>query len=283
MRNIVQGGAGPDALIAAIAAGQHGVADTAQLLSAGLSRPGVARRVAAGRLHPVHRGVYAVGHAGLSSRGRWRAATLALGERAVLSHWSAAELWAMLPDRGRIPHVTVPGPGDRSRRRGIAGHRSTSLSPAQTTVCDRIPVTTPARTLDDLARVAPAYLVRRARRQAEYLKLPLGPGHRSDGTRSDLESAFLLRCRRGGLPPPRIGVRIGPYTVDFLWPEQRLVVETDGYAAHAGWQAFQDDHVRDSRLTARGYYVQRFSDWQLTHEPELVMRTLRDLLERLTG
>ena len=95
-----QGRGGPDALIAAVAAGQHGVADIAQLLSAGLTRPGVARRVAAGRLHRPP-GRICRRPRGLSSRGRWRAATWPR-RRCVLSHWSAAELWAMLPDRGRI-------------------------------------------------------------------------------------------------------------------------------------------------------------------------------------
>jgi hypothetical protein len=94
MRNIVRG---PDAVVAEIAARQHGVIHIVQLLAAGLSRAGVSRRVAAGRLHPIHHGVYAVGHTGLSNRGRWKAATLALGSQAVLSHRSAAELWGCCP------------------------------------------------------------------------------------------------------------------------------------------------------------------------------------------
>jgi very-short-patch-repair endonuclease len=79
-----------------------------------------------------------------------------------------------------------------------------------------------------------------------------------------------------------VNVGVDPYTVDFLWRPQRLVVELDSYRAHSGWQAFQDDHVRDTRLAARGYYVQRFSDWQVDSEPDAVIRTLRTLIDRLT-
>jgi len=279
MRNVRPG---PDAAVAEIAADQHGVIHIVQLLAAGLSRAGVARRAAAGRLHPVHHGVYAVGHTGLAPRGRWKAATLALGPAAVLSHRSAAELWKMLPENGQVPHVTVPGAGNRSRRRGIHAHRSISLVRAEATMRDGIPVTTPARTLADLRRIAPPALFRKARREAEYLRLPLAASDRGDGTASGLEHAFLRLCRRHRLPEPEVNVRIDRYTVDFLWRPQRLVAELDGYRAHSGWQAFQDDHVRDTRLAARGYYVQRFSDWQIDSEPDTVIGTVRALIARLT-
>jgi very-short-patch-repair endonuclease len=279
MRNIVRGA---DAVVAEIAAGQHGVIHVGQLLAAGLSRAGVSRRVGAGRLHPIHHGVYAVGHTGLGNRGRWKAATLALGSRAVLSHGSAAELWGMLPESRRVPQVILPGAGARPRRGGIDAHRSVMLARREATIRDGIPVTTPARTLADLRRTAPAALVRKARREAEYLRLPLAAGERGDGTASGLEHAFLSLCRDHRLPEPEVNVGVDPYTVDFLWRPQRLVVELDGYRAHSGWQAFQDDHVRDTRLAARGYYVQRFSDWQVDSEPDAVIRTLRTLIDRLT-
>ena len=79
-----------------------------------------------------------------------------------------------------------------------------------------------------------------------------------------------------------MNVPLDPYTVDFLWRRQRLVVELDGYRAHSGWQAFQNDHVRDTRLAERRYYAQRFSDWQIDSEPDAVIRTLRGLIDRLT-
>ena len=82
--------------IAAIAGRQHGIVTTAQLREAGLDEVAMHRAVRAGRLHRLHRGVYAVGHRSLSWRGRWLAAVLAAGDGAVLSHTSAAALWEFL-------------------------------------------------------------------------------------------------------------------------------------------------------------------------------------------
>jgi very-short-patch-repair endonuclease len=265
--------ANPDAAIARIAARQHGVVTYAQLIAAGLTSSGIDRRIRAGRLHRVYRGVYAVGHAGLSIEGEWVAAVFACGEGAVLSHRSAAQLWRMLePARGLID-VTIPTASGRRRRKGIRIHRSPSMPIADTTCEDGIAVTTPARTLEDLKRVVNHGLHRRAVRQAEYLRLDLGE-ITTDRTRSDLERAFLRLCRRHQLPPPQVNAKIGPYTVDFYWPDAGLVVETDAYATHRGRQAFEDDHARDLYLHARGLAVRRFTDSQVYGQPEAVMRAV---------
>src|SRR4051794_10335416 len=110
---------GPDAAIAELAARQHGVVGRAQLLAAGLRSSAIGRRVAASRLHPLHRGVYAVGHLVLSQRGHWMAATLATG--GVLSHRSAGALWGLRPWSGRI-EITIPW--NKKPRRGILLHRA---------------------------------------------------------------------------------------------------------------------------------------------------------------
>ena len=133
----------PDLIVARIAGRQHGVISTAQLRRAGLSASAIDRRVRAARLFRVHRGVYAVGHPELTDRGRWKAATLALGGRAVLSHRSAAELWEMLRARGGLPHVSVPYPAAPAKRTDIRIHRSRSLAAARTTSRHGIPVTMP--------------------------------------------------------------------------------------------------------------------------------------------
>jgi predicted transcriptional regulator of viral defense system len=157
-----------DGLAANIAARQHGVVSSVQLKSAcGIDKDGIHRRVRAGRLHRVHRGVYAVGHPALSNEGRWMAAVVACGERAALSHRSAGELWRLLPVRAGAPHVTVPGTGGRRKRGGIHIHRSAHLTDAVTTYRNGIRVTIPARTIADLKRTAPPYEVRKAIRQAE--------------------------------------------------------------------------------------------------------------------
>jgi very-short-patch-repair endonuclease len=271
--------ANPDATIARIAAQQHGVVTYAQLIAAGLSSSGIDRRIRAGRLHRVYRGVYAVGHAGLSIEGEWVAAVFACGDGAVLSHRSAAQLWRMLePARGQID-VTIPTASGRRRRKGIRVHRSPSMPGADTTREDGIAVTTPARTLEDLKRVVSPGLYRRAVRQAEYLRLDLGETT-TDGTRSDLERAFLRLCRRHQLPPPQVNAKIGPYTVDFYWPDAGLVVETDTYATHGGRQAFEDDRARELYLHAQGLIVRRFTDTQIYGQPDAVMHAVRQELAR---
>src|SRR3954452_22681895 len=128
----------PDQIISRIAARQHGVITLGQLVEAGLSPSGISRRVAAGRLHRVYRGVYAVGHAGLSNEGRWMAAVLACGEGAVLSHRSAAEHWKLLEPFTSPIHVTVRGDSGRSKRRGLLIHRASSLTSSAVALQNRI-------------------------------------------------------------------------------------------------------------------------------------------------
>jgi very-short-patch-repair endonuclease len=201
------------------------------------------------------------------------AAVFACGPGAVLSHRSAAELWELLKPRLGPIDVAVATPGGRARRKGLRIHRFPSLPNTATTYHDGISVTTPARTLTDLATVAPAWELRKATRQAEFLGLPTPTV--TDRTRSDLERAFLRLCRRHRLPPPEVNVKIGPFTVDFLWRDQRLVVETDGYAAHRGRQAFLDDRARELELGRLGLHLRRFSDDQIAHRPSDVAAAIR--------
>jgi very-short-patch-repair endonuclease len=268
----------PDAWVAETAGRQHGVVTTAQLTRAGLSAPAVSRRVAAGRLHRVHRGLYAVGHRGLSRQGTWMAAVLACGDGAVLSHRSAAELWELLPAAAGLIHVTVPAPGGgRSKRQGLRIHRS-SLPAGDRRVRSGIPVTTPARTIVDLGRSVPAATVRKAIREAEFRGLDLGDTD-TDHTRSDLERAFLRLCRGHGLPEPEVNVRVGGFTVDFLWRAERLAVETDGYRAHRGRQAFEDDRERELALGMLGIRLRRFSDHQVHAAQARVAAAVRAALQ----
>jgi very-short-patch-repair endonuclease len=267
----------PDVLIARIAANQHGVVTYEQLRRAGLSGAAINRRVAAGRLHRIHRGVYAVGHAGLSRRGEWKAATLALAPVAFLSHRSAAELWGMLRGTRSVIHITVASRSGRCSRDGIHIHRPRSLPPPARLIRDGIPITSPARTIADLRRSESAATVRRAIREAELARLPLGD-IRSDGTRSDLERAFLRLCRRYRIPEPMVNAPLGRYTVDFLWPRERLVVEVDSYLFHSGRQAFRDDRDRDVDLALRGITVLRFADTRIDDDARGVASAILEFL-----
>jgi len=225
--------------VQAVAARQHGVVSTQQLRDCGLSDDGILRRVRLGRLHRVHRGVYAAGHAALSREGRLLAAVLASGRKtekaggmavldfwgAAISHRSAAVHWSLLSDREGPVDVTVPGDGGKERRSGIRLYRFLTFTPAAVTLHNGIPVTTPARTIVDLRRAVVGQAktsvtgreLRRAIRQAGVLGLPIDEEARRDRTRSDLERDFLGICRRHRLPSPAVNVRVGPHLVDFLW------------------------------------------------------------------
>jgi very-short-patch-repair endonuclease len=266
-----------DMAIAALVSRQHGVASYAQLLSLGLSPGAIARRVRSGRLHRVHRGVYAVGYPALTFERRCMAAALAYAP-AFVSHRSAATLWRLLAAVNGPVEVSVPGDGGKQRRKGIRLHRSRTLGASATTRRQGIPVTTAARTLADLRRAVPAAEVRQAIRRASVLGLPIGDELVSDRTRSDLELAFLRLCRRHDLPKPEVNTRIGSLEVDFLWPGQRLVVETDGYRYHRGRQAFEEDRARDLALRGLGYEVMRFSYRQVIDDPERIAAVLRQQL-----
>jgi very-short-patch-repair endonuclease len=271
-----------DPALDGIASRQHGVLSVAQLRAAGFDKHAVHNRVRVGRLHRVHQGVYAVGHRGLSQHGRWMAAVLACGEGAVLSHTSAAALWGFLkPFRGPI-HVTSPSPNGRSRRSGIALHRSRSLAadPALGTERDRIPLTTPQRTFDDLRGTVAPYLHRRAIRQAEFagIRLDDASASQTKRSRSDLELDFLRFCARHAIAEPEVNVRVGSWIVDFLWRSERVAVETDFFDYHQGSVAFEDDHQRELDLRRRGFAVRRYTGAQIRDHPALVVADLGEVL-----
>ena len=275
----------PDTWIARLAGRQHGALSIAQLLAAGFTHDAIRRRVQAGWLHRIHRGVYAVGHRNLTHQGRWMAAVLACGDGAVLSHRSAAMHWGLL-NPAKVPvDVIVPGVGGRSRREGIRVHRTASLTTKAATIRRGIPTTTPARTILDLRRVLDRRTLEGVVAQAEIAHLPTGnlPGFLHEPTRSELERQFLRLCRRYGLPKPEVNVRVGPYEVDFLWRSRRLIVETDGYATHGGRAAFQRDKVRDARLRILGYSVQRFAYQHVTEEAAFVATVIRSLIDGSRG
>ena len=292
-----------DALIAGIASRQHGLVSVWQLYDLGIGERGVRTRVDAGRLHRIHRGVYSVGHSAPSPERRWLAAVLALGwnrsekHGSVLEHWgaalshrSAASLLRLLPDKEGPVDVIVAGDGGRARRAGIRVHRSLSLLAKEVTLCRGIPVTNAARTIRDLGDAVangpgtvPSRELRRAIRQANVLGLPVDEKSRGDRTRSDLESDFIELCRRQRLPPPQVNVRIGAYLADFLWPEQRLIVETDHYLYHRGRVAFQDDRSRDLELRRHGYDVLRLSEKQINEEADRVAEVVASALSGTSG
>jgi very-short-patch-repair endonuclease len=253
-----------DQVVAAFAARQHGIVTTAQLLNAGVGRRAISRRVADGLFVPLHRGVYQVGPVG-SRHGREMAAVLACGDGALLSHHSAAAIWGIRPPHRGDVHVTVRGQARRSRL-GIKVHRTLSLNAA---VHNGLPLTDPARTLRDLARVLPSNELERAKERAEMLGLviPDDASLNAGFTRSEAERRLKALCKAAGLPRPLTNARVAGYEVDAFWPAHRLIVEVDGFAYHGTRQAFERDRRKDAALTAAGNRVVRITWRRLTTEP----------------
>jgi very-short-patch-repair endonuclease len=252
-----------DRAIVALASRQHGIVTTSQLLNAGVGRRAIARRVARGWLVPRYRGVYQVGPVS-SEWGPEMAAVLAIGDDAALSHQSAAAIWGF-GRRDRVVHVTVARRGRRSRA-GIRVHQAASLNAA---VHNGLPLTDPARTLRDLARVLPSNELERAKERAEMLGLviPDDASLNAGFTRSEAERRLKALCKAAGLPMPLTNARVAGYEIDAFWPAHRLIVEVDGFAYHGTRQAFERDRRKDAALTAAGNRVVRITWRRLTTEP----------------
>jgi hypothetical protein len=269
--------------VAESAGRQHGVVGHRQLLRLGLSRSAVQRMIRSGHLHPIHPGVYAVGHAAIGYLGRWMGGVLACGPGAVLSHQPAAALVDLMRTSSAAIHVTVPG---RTRRgpRGITVHRVRHLHPDDCTTHEGIPVTSIARTVLDLAESLTLRQLIRVIEQAERLGLfdlnaieqLLGRSRGRHGakplraaiaavngdpprTNSDWERDFLDFCADHGIPRPELNVIVEGYEVDALWRDHKLIVELDSYAFHRSLRAFEEDRRRDGTLQLARYVVLRIT------------------------
>jgi very-short-patch-repair endonuclease len=263
----------------------------AQLLAAGLTRRSIERRAQSGRLHRVHRGVYAVGHLAPIPLLRETAALLACGDGAVLSHRSAGAAWGILERPAALVEVTVVGP-DCGARPGVRVRRARGIASEDVALRDGLRLTGVARTLLDLASVLSTRALRRAvneafvlglvdegalwaaldrcrgRRGAPQLRRLLTDGLGPSLTRSEAERRLLELIASAALPRPETNVRVGRYEVDFLWREQRLVAEVDGYAFHGTRAAFERDRIRDGEFQAHGYAVLRITWRQIVEAPD---------------
>jgi very-short-patch-repair endonuclease len=287
-----------------IARRQHGVVTRQQLVADGYSAKSIRHKVAAGRLHPIYAGVYAVGRPALPQRGRWMAAVLACGPDAVLSHDTAAALWTIRPQSGHRIDVSLPAGLSRRPRRGIVIHRRPTLTTRDITRRDGIPVTTPVCTLIDIAARLERGPLEAAINEADKLgltdpealraALPLlarRPGVRQIRelldrrtftlTDSELERRFLPLARSAELPRPVTGARVNGFKVDFFWPDIGLVVETDGLRYHRTPAQQARDRLRDQTHAAAGLTPLRFTHAQVEFERERVLATLAAVAQRL--
>ncbi len=287
-----------DRLIGDLAARQFGIVARKQLLAMGIGPGAIETRLRLHYLHPLHRGVYAVGHLALVPLAREMAAVLACGHGAAISHRSAAVVWHLLlaSDDAEID-VTVPARGQRCRP-GLRIHGSTRLSPQDIRHLRGLPVTAPWRTLVDLADTATDHELERAtheaitrrllnarrlraeldgyrgRRGVGRLKKLLEDDGPSTVTRSEAEERFLALVRSAGLPAPEVNVLVHGHEVDFLWREQGLVVEVDGFQFHSTREAFERDRRRDAELQSAGLRVLRVTWRQVVGAPYATLTNL---------
>jgi very-short-patch-repair endonuclease len=290
-----------DTRLAELAAGQHGVTSRLQLGTIGFSKQAIQTRLGGGRLHRIHRGVYAVGHTDVSLKGRWMAAVLACGPGAVLSHRDAATLHELRRVSSGGIDVTATTRHDIA---GINCHFVRSLHPEDATVADGIPVTSVSRTLLDLAESLSRRQFRATLEQAErertldvrQLEAVLARSRGRHGlkpcaealsrlrgddepwTQSKLEQTFLQLTRSYDLPVPQMNVYVAGELVDCCWPEQRLIVEVDGWSFHRTKRSFEADRERDAKLVEAGWRVVRFTHDRVTHAPAAVAAQLSRLL-----
>lgn len=290
----------PDVLVAKLAAREKGVLSLGDLRRCGLDRQAVLVRTRNGRLHRVHHQVYAVGHPMLSLESWFLAAVKTCAPNSVLSHFAAASLRSYERWDHRDVEVTVFD-GRHMARSGLRVHRTTRMDPADLSRVDGIPVTSPARTLLDLASVVDGRRLRRALNQALSLRevtvgeladvlARVGPRRGSRAladlvargpapTRSELEDRVLALFLDGGLERPDVNepLHLSGRTVypDFRWPDQRLVVEADGAAWHDNLLARENDAERQAALEAHGERVLRVTwDQAVLHPDQTLQRVL---------
>ena len=288
--------------LAVLAGRQHGVVAAWQLLRIGFSRKQIEHRVRTRRLQGRFRGVYAVGHAAVTREGRWLAAVLAAGRGAVLSHRDAAALWGLADYAGAAIEVTVPGTGSRDAA-GLRIHRTRHLHPSDISSHRSIPVTSPARTLLDLATmIAPRHVelafeeaLRRGVVSVEAVReqVERNPGRKGAPvlrdllgrapanlarTKSRLEARFLRFCAEEDLPLPGVNVFVAGFEVDAHWPGTNLIVELDSWEFHSDRASFERDRAKWTDLSAAGYRVIVVTHRRLERERSKLAGSLRGLL-----
>lgn len=275
----------------------YGLVDRAVVLDGDGSDSVIKRRLKSGRWRPVAPGVYDLNVTERSWRAEVRAATLAAGPHAVASHRTAAILWGLDGVWGRMVEVTVPF-SKEPMPEGVLVHRTRRVLPADE--IDGIPVTTPARTLLDLARILPYPTLEKAVSSALRMGLTTGDelarvireqgGRGVTGTRklrtvlaqvvddltgspAEVDMDQIIRDAPVPSPKKQYQVRLldgsNAYP-DFAWPDRMKIVEVDGFESHSHPDAFHDDLIRQNKLMEMGWEIRRFSARQVRRDPEAV-------------
>jgi hypothetical protein len=282
-----------DRLIARIAKQRHGVVTRRLLLTAGIARKQIQRRLARGTLLAVYPGVYRVGHSAPSTEARYLAAVDACGDGAVLCGFAAANLYGLLKGSPPAPEVTAT---TKRRARGVITHRARAIDPRDRTTFKRIPITTVARTVTDLAPGLSLNVLARAYHEGEVrhglkpsqiedvlARRPTTKGRRNleaiihgdhPVTLSFMERAFLKLLKEHNLPLPLMNRPRDGHWIDCRWPEHRLTVELDSYRYHRSRHAWQQGHDRERAARARGDEFRRYTYADVVEDPSRMMDEL---------
>ncbi|MEJ7894877.1 MAG: DUF559 domain-containing protein [Solirubrobacteraceae bacterium] len=288
-----------EADIARLAHAQHGNVAFTQLGGLGFTPDAIRHRAVSGRLVRRYRGVYAWGYLRTDFLSRASAARLAAGTRSCLAGTAAAAVYRALPEPSGPIHLTRPTRADE--RHGMVVHE-VRLDPAEVWWRQNLPMTSPARTLLDLAESESERTLTRAFNEFQILKLltrsqleralPRFDGRRGvsslrgllgedlGATRSVLEDLFVPLMQQANLPCPSLNAAVLGLEVDALWPAERVIVELDGRRFHDTDPRFESDRARDAQLVARGYVVLRFTHRRLKREPFAVIAELAAALSQ---
>lgn len=296
------------AAIRALAETQHGVFATWQAIERGIGEDVIRARRKAGLLVPLHQGVHALGHQRLTQKGRGMAAVLACGPGAVLSHFHAGRLWHMCGSHGPIEVLRQSGGFRPEGHQGVRLHQTRRLHGYEVTVEHGIPVACRERVLLDLAGRTDAKRLERifvqtyksgrldwqrlrtiiTRRRGckgvgRLRRIALEVDPQALETKSVSEVDFLALCREASLPTPAVNVLVEGHLVDFLWPAQKVVVETDSWSHHGDRPTFEKDHQTDVDLIAAGYEVHRATYKMLERNPDPILSNVRRALRTRTA
>jgi very-short-patch-repair endonuclease len=296
---------------------QHGVVSRRQLLALSCPARTIADAVSRSHLFPVFAGVYLVGRPQLTRQGLLVAALMAAGDGSVLGLRSAAAAWGFLGSARPVDVLRLRGGSNRQSCLRVDGerwiprlvvHQPRHLPEADVALANGLAITTPARTLLDLAAVLPERQFVRAFMEADRLQLlddealadyaGLTQGRKGAGlfktmvqrrnadigeTRSLLEAIVLDLVERESITAPQVNRKTNGYRPDFRWPEQCVLVEADGYEFHRGREAFESDVLRANRLRAEGWTVLRFTWRMVTERSEEVATMIRRTITQASG
>ncbi len=293
-----------DAAIARIAAGQFGVISLAQLIGLGLTYFQIEYRVRMGRLHRLHRGVYAVGHPNVVAHGRLFAALLACGPESFLSHRTAAAVWGLREISTRRIDVTLPRIRARPRH-GLLVHRTRHLpDPADLAIRNRLRVSSVPRMLIELAPSEHPKeldrLITQAVRKRVFdldameaalerhprcpglgnLKTALAAYRPKPERRSGFEIAFdEFLAQHPEIPDPARNIHLGMWEIDCYWPQHHFAIELDGRAWHVAVRDAEKDRIKDTKLQREGVRVMRITELRFDQDRRGILEDIHGFLD----